>query len=38
MYEQNKRILKVENFIKNTPSELYNIHQCRGVLRGPSNI
>ena len=38
MYEQNKRMPKVENFIKNTPPKLYHIHQRRGVLRSPSNI
>ena len=38
MYKQNKRMLKVKNFIKNTPSKLYHIHQHRGVLRTPSNI
>ena len=38
MYKQNKRMLKVKNFIKNTPSKLYHIHQRRGVLRSPSDI
>ena len=38
MYKQNKRMLKVKNFVKNTTSKLYHIHQRRGVLRGPSNI
>ena len=38
MYKQNKRMLKVKNFIKNTPSKLYHIHHQRGVLRSPSNI
>ena len=38
MYKQNNRKLKANNFIKNTPSKLYHIHQCRGILRGPSNI
>ena len=33
-----KRMLKVKNLIKNTPSKLHNIHQRRGVLRIPSNI
>ena len=37
MYKQNKRMLKVKNFIKNTVSKLYHIHQRRGVLRGPWN-
>ena len=35
MYKQDKRMLKVKNFIKNTVSKLYHIHQHRGVLRGP---
>ena len=38
MYKQNKRMLKVKNFMKNTPSKLYHIHQWRGVLGSPSNI
>ena len=38
MYKQNKRMLKVKTFIKNTPSKLYHIQQRRGVLRGPSNV
>ena len=38
MYKQNKRMLKVKNFIKNTPSKLYHIHQFRGLLRSPQNI
>ena len=31
MYKQNKRMLKVKNFIKNTPYKLYHIQQRRGV-------
>ena len=27
MSKQNKRMLKVKHFIKNTPSKLYDIHQ-----------
>ena len=38
MYKKNKRLLKVKNFIKNTPSKLYHLHQDRGVLRSPTNI
>ena len=38
MYKQNKRMLKIKNFIKDTPSKLFNIHQRRGVLRSLSNI
>ena len=37
MYKQNKRMLKVKNFIKNTPSKLYHIHHRKGVLRNLSN-
>ena len=32
MSKQNKRMLKVKNFMKNNPSKLYNIQQGRGVL------
>ena len=28
MYKQNKRMLKVKNFMKNTPSKLYHIHNA----------
>ena len=28
-------MLKVENLIKNTPSRLHCIHQCRGLLETP---
>ena len=38
MYKQNKRMLKVKNFIENTSSKLYHIHQYRGILRDPSYI
>ena len=43
MYKQNnKRIVKVKTFIKNTPSTKHHlnkyINQCRGMLRSPSNI
>ena len=31
-------MLKVENLIKNTPSRLHHIHQCRGLLKTLSNI
>ena len=27
MYKQNKRMLKVKNFMKNTPSKLYHIQK-----------
>ena len=33
MCKENKRMLKVKNFIKNTASKLYHIHQRRGVLK-----
>ena len=36
MSKQNKRMLKVRNFIKNTQSKLYDIHQRKGALRSPS--
>ena len=29
---------KLKMFMKNTPSKLYHIQQCRGVLRSLSNI
>ena len=32
MYKSNKRMLKVENLIKNTPPRLHHIHQRRGLL------
>ena len=38
MYKRNKRMLKVKNLIKNTPSKLHHMHKRRGVLRAPSNI
>ena len=37
MYKLNKRMLKVENLIKNTPPRLHNIHQRRDLLKTPSN-
>ena len=38
MYKENKRILRVENLIKNTPSRRHDIHQRSGLLKPPSNI
>ena len=37
IYKQNK-MLKVKNFIKNTPFRLYHTQQRRDILRGLSNI
>ena len=38
MYKKNKRMPKVGNLIKNTPSRLHHIHQRKGLLANPSNI
>ena len=33
--KENKRMLKINNLIKNTPFKLHDIHQRRGVLETP---
>ena len=33
-----QKLVKVKDFIKNTPSKLYHVKKRRGIFRSPSNI